>query len=199
MHSLFKELELAGEYLSKAHNTFNEVNKLIQLGSFYELSDNLKNNEKKNPGELSQLMIDTKNPFQVADKYYDNIILNYPNYAAYGYYFKVKNYLSHSDRWSSGDWMNEIGEDPALNNFKSTCGIVTSMLKDIRSKYPKNEYVLDLHVMYASTIWNASTQWMNRKGKKELTQEILKYVLEQDENKTGFRFNIVKEFIIRNF
>ena len=199
LHTQFKKLQLAGEYLSKTYNTFNEVNKLIDIATFYELSDDYKNNENKNTNNLDQLFIDTKNPFQVADKYYDNIILNYPNFAAYGYYFKIKNYLSQSTRWSSGDWMNAIGQDPALNNFKTTCAIVTLMLKDVREKYPKNEYVLDLHVMYASTIWNTSTQWINKKDKKKITQELLQYVLENDENKTGYRFNIVKEFIIRNF
>ena len=73
------------------------------------------------------------------------------------------------------------------------------MLNDVRKNFPKNEYVLDLHVMYASTIWNSPSQWVYKKDKKEMAQKLLQYVLEMDDNKTGLRFNIVKEFIIRNF
>ena len=198
LNTIFKELQLTGEYLSKTYNAFQEIKKLIGIASLYERSDDYKNKEIKDPDDQFDLFIDTKNPFQIADKYYDNIILNYPEFASYGYYFKIKNYLSNSHRWYSTDWMAEIGEDVGLNNYKLTIEIVYSMLQDVRNDFPNNEYILELHVMFASTIWNASRESLRKKDKKNMAQKLLQYVVENDKNKLGFRYNVVKEFIIRN-
>ena len=195
LSSLFKELKFTGDYLSQNYNKFAEIKQLIQIANIYKMNDTDNQLVKNHFG----LLIDTENSFQIADKYYDKIILNYPDFAPYGYYFKIKNYLSNSKRWSSAEWMRDIDAQTGANNYKITVEIIESLLEGIRKEFPENQYILDLHIMFATTIWNADRIAIGKKDKKRIVKKTIQYVLENEPDQLSFRHTFAKEFIIRNF
>ena len=58
-----------------------------------------------------KLLHDTKSKFQIANKYFDNIILNHPTFEVYGYYSKLLLYLNNYNRWNTKEFLLESGLD----------------------------------------------------------------------------------------
>jgi len=196
LNSLFPLLSISGEYLSELFSESYAVEKLGMMGQFYTSTEDREDYAKR------KMLIDTESSFQVANKYYDTIILNYPRFSQYGYYLKILSYINESWRWN----MDSFKQAADLKRFKLTDSYwirsyktVHELLLELREKYPNSDLTFDAHVMLAGTVWNAGiTATITKNTKKEIVKPLLEYVLSNDKNKLGYRFNIVKEFVIRN-
>ena len=84
-----------------------------------------------------KMLIDTKSSFQVANKYYDTIILNHPNFSVYGYYLKILSYLNYSDRWNSEVFYNKSGlkkEKGYYSNWHAAYYAVKDILSSLKKE-----------------------------------------------------------------
>lgn len=195
LNSIFPTLLISGEYLSELFSEFYAVGKLGDIGRAYAWTEDIKDISE------TKMLIDTESSFQVANKYYDTIILNHPNFSAYGYYMKILSYLNYSHLWNSEVFYNSVDINTAEaggSYFNKVYTAVNDILNLLKKKHPNDNLTYDAHVMLASTVWNASSIEMSKRKKKKIVKALLEYVLNNDNDKLGYRFNIVKEFVIRN-
>ncbi len=192
LNSIFPTLLISGEYLSELFSEFYAVGKLGDIGRAYAWTEDIKDISEK------KMLIDTESSFQVANKYYDTIILNHPNFSAYGYYMKILSYLNYSHLWSSVSFHKSADINPLNPTFTNVILAVNDILDLLKNKHPNNNLTFDAHVMLAGTVWNASNVDVSKRNKKKIVKQLLEYVLNNDTDKLGYRFIIVKEFVIRN-
>lgn len=190
--NLFKDLELFGELYSEYSVEASIVNELYEYGEMYELFSDEK------PLTGWQLLLQTESKFQVANKYYDTIILNYPKFEVYGYYLKVMSYINNYKRWTTDvDWHKKIGVKNRTNIYDDTKKIVDYYLDILDKKYPRSNYTLDAHFTFAGHLWNH--QFLKKKDRIEQTKYHLEKILKNDKDTLGARYVLTKEFVIRNF
>lgn len=189
LKNLFTDLELFGEYSIEA----SIVDKLYSFGDMYELYSDEK------PSTGFQLLLKTASKFQVANKYYDTIILNHPKFEVKGYYLKVMSYINNYKHWSSDKlWYKKIGLKDSRKSYEATTKIVNNYLAILDKKYPSSNYTMEAHFTFAGHIWNGIYD-LPKKDRIVRTKYHLEKILENDKDKLGIRYVLTKEFVIRNF
>lgn len=189
LENLFTDLGLFGEYSVEA----STVEKLYKLGDMYELYSDEK------PSTGFQLLLKTASKFQVANKYYDTIILNHPKFEVKGYYLKVMSYINNYNHWSTDKlWYKKIGLKDKSKPYEATTKIVNDYLAILDKKYPSSNYTMDAHFTFAGQIWNGIYA-LPKKDRTVRTKYHLEKILANDTDKLGLRYVLTKEFVIRNF
>lgn len=188
LENLFTDLELFGEYSVEV----SIVEKLYKFGDMYELYSD------ENPSTGFQLFFKTASKLQVANKYYDTIILNHPKFEVRGYYLKVMSYINNYNRWSADKlWYKKIGLKDNRKPYVATTKIVNNYLAILDKKYPRSNYTMEAHFTFAGHIWNNYS--LNNKDRLVQTKYHLEKILANDIDKLGLRYVLTKEFVIRNF
>lgn len=168
------------ERIFKNSEIFLKINNLNPL-SFFWLSD------------FNQTAI------YIANKYYNEIIVNFPEFEVYAYQKKIYTELSFLTdlNFLSSDVM-EIKKivykeyvDPA--NYALHKTRADAILQRISEKFPNHRVTLDMHLVFARLFMIKTKKKIDKK-----TLEHLQFVLENDQNKLGLRYFLTKEFVSNN-
>ena len=141
----------------------------------------------------------------VLDRYFDNIIINYPEFEIYGYYWKIVtslapirdfNYIGdgllkvNSDRFSLFTGKSNLSDD--ANTTKSKTG---EWLRQLKKKYPNHHLTLDLCLILAKSFLrdNAGDKIFSLFAK-----ENFEFVVQNELDKTHPRYLLTKEFLLNN-
>ena len=135
----------------------------------------------------------------IANKYYEEIIVNFPEFEIFAYERKINLALSQIyDRAIISSDVMVI--DPKLyrkdfnkKEYLMYRGIALQHFNYLCEKYPSHPITLDLNLVFAKV-------FMDRQ-KGLIIKEVLDYlqfVLENDPNKNGFRYFLTKEFVSNN-
>lgn len=144
------------------------------------------------------------NATTIAKKYFEDIIVNNPEFEAYGYYYKILTNLAlfRSDIISSGLFDVQGGEENVYywddtnleaNNARSE---ILDELDYLNKNYASLPLTLDLNLIIANMYLEANSTWDNELKKK--ATPFFQNVLNNDPNKVGYRYLLVKEFVLNN-
>ena len=149
---------------------------------------------------------DTEDGVEAAAKYFDDIIINNPEFEVYGLYYKIILNLSYfkTEFISDGlyeipkswghDWNNTSLEVQDLKNN------IFSNLLILDDKYPDHSLTLNLHLIIAKIFLEEEKAAADDdKGiKSSEAKEHLDYILKNDPDQAGLRYLLVKEFMLIN-
>lgn len=134
------------------------------------------------------------------ERFYDDIIVNYPRFEIYGYYWKFVSNLSAISGFEflSSGFLEFNSPKIHLNSegkylYAVTKAKLDSWLKDLVKKYPNHTITLDLHLLMA----NVSIS-LNQGTPSKDTQEYVEYVVQNETDKTNIRYLLAKEFLLNN-
>ena len=149
-----------------------------------------------------------QNTQQLLINYLDEIIVNYPNYELPSTYLKIlvklqpltgveyisSNYLSYDYKKIEKSAYEYAGDSRISMEYRSAKQELNIKLNTLSEKFPKEELVLELHLIFADA-------FITRNKDDEIDNETLKhfeYILENDGDKLGLRYMLTKDFILNN-
>jgi hypothetical protein len=148
------------------------------------------------------------NALQILERYYDDIIINHPEFEIYGYYWKIISNLSvikDVDYFSDGIMKFDIkkisnkgsdgyyGKDNWLKDFDLHQTKVTGWLNFLNVKYPHNPITLDLNLVFAKIFMKKDGATIDLETKSRL-----EFVVQNELDKTNPRYMLAKEFLLNN-
>ena len=109
--------------------------------------------------------------------------------------------------WHTLDFVNEkLGANLDFRNpgtegerFSYSFAITSNYLRKMKKNFPTHDMTFDLHLDFAELLFNTRDDYFSKQLKKIHGKPLLQYIVENDDNKLGYRFNIVKEYIIRKY
>jgi len=195
--SFYNSLNLYGELYSNLHTKALAVKRLYDIGSIYD------NVETSNVHDLFELYKETNSKIKIAHKYYDELIINHPEFEVIGYYLKIMSLLDNITNWGElGFYKNIINTDQAPQAYYMRSSIenhVKRLITSLDENYPSHPYTLDVHLAYAMKGETEKLAFNNKKEREKLVLENLEYIVSHDKNITGLRYIFAKEYIIKNF
>jgi len=142
---------------------------------------------------------DTTSTAEVLDRYYDEIIVNHPEFEIYASYYKIISKLSKY-------WGNDYISDGLFEYNSSVLAInsdeglqlnetLNNDLDKLSLKYPHHPLTLELHLIFAKVFLdrNTYTEEINLETKKHL-----EYVIKNELDKTHPRYLLTREFLLNN-
>lgn len=144
----------------------------------------------------------------VVMKYFDDIITNHPDFEVLGYYYRIITKLARFRSGILDDGLLDVqSKEDNYYDWKDTDLETTeeknSLLQDLtylNSNHPSNPLTLDLNLVIANLYLDSVGGWDEElKARLELeASNHLQHILEYDKNKLGYRFLLVKEFLLNN-
>jgi len=143
-----------------------------------------------------------QSPQYIANKYFDEIIVNFPDYKIYGYYEKI---LMNLDSLSITQlvFSELMGEEikhrqytesfDKIKEYNRIKDRATEYLEILNNEFPSHPITLNLHLMFARVFMKKKRNKINYETLQHLT-----YVLENERNKLSLRYLFAKEFISNN-
>lgn len=142
----------------------------------------------------------------ILDRYYDDIIVNHPEFEIYGYYWKIISNLSllrgvdfFSDGLMKFD-VSKISFKVDNNKFSDSEKFINhrtklyNWLDYLIKKYPNNSITLDLNLIFAKIfLLKDSNDNFSLNTKKHL-----EFVVQNELDKTHPRYMLAKEFLLNN-
>lgn len=149
-----------------------------------------------------------ENAIQILERYYDDIIVNHPEFEIYGYYWKIISNLSVIDGINYFDdgllkfnvdkidlYEKDVNNKPVLTNksrlFKHK---IDGWLNYLKNKYPHDPITLDLNLIFAKI-------FMLKDDDDNIDMETkthLEFVVQNELDKTHPRYMLAKEFLLNN-
>ena len=222
-YSLYEKDYPNGDYIKiiKERKRFLENNFLIGL-KFGIMLDSLYNEamivEKKLDFATALLKFGNPNIFvffnesefnrdskEIVDKYFDEIIINYPEFEEYAYYYKILLKLSN---FKEVDFVSEGILPFKKKNYKSKAGFSNTPLTDadkkakidiyndlriLDSKYPSHPLTLNLHLILSKVFMTVDGDVIDAGTLRDL-----QFILNNDQDQTDIRYMLAKEFILNN-
>ena len=148
------------------------------------------------------------NPNVIISRYFNDIIVNHPEFEIYAYYYKILAELSkleNVDFVKDGflkfdiDKIKLYAHDTDDNVIGNTIGgnmvksIADKMLDTLDIKYPHHPITLDLHLIFAKVFMRRTSGNFNIDTKKHV-----EYVVQNDLDKNDWRYMMAKEFLLDN-
>jgi hypothetical protein len=196
--NFYNSLNLYGELYSDFNTKALAVQRLYDIGNIYD------NVETSNVYDLVKLYKGTNSKIKVAHKYYDELIINHPEFEIIGYYLKIMSFLDDTDKWDSGKYYKDSINDDNPPSIKPIVRAkiekhVSKMIDYLDQHYPSHPYTLDIHLAYAMKKDNFPGVGISKKEIKKLILKDLEHIVTHDKDKTGLRYIFAKEYIIKNF
>jgi hypothetical protein len=145
------------------------------------------------------------NAIQILERYYDDIIVNHPDFEIQGYYWKIISNLSvltGIDYFKDGLMVFKVDKVPYKSEFgtiresdkidilKET---VLEWLTYLNSKYPNNPITLDLNLIFVNIFMIKDDDTYDA-----MTKTRLEFVVQNELDKTHPRYMLAKEFLLNN-
>ncbi len=144
-----------------------------------------------------------ESPVDMADKYFDDIIVSHPLFEVYAYYLKIVMKLDpFADKpflkvtfidysrpsvsptpYSSASYAEYTRRRPELDSLMNTMSV----------KYPSHPLTLNLHLIMARIFMHKSSGRYDSE-----TARHLNFILKNDQDKLGVRYTLAKEFVLNN-
>lgn len=147
-----------------------------------------------------------KNTIKSVDAYYDDIIVNHPDFDLYAYYYKILLLLSRfegADYFSDGYFKFQTSKIPLLDSRKISNKLpddisyikttVNKYLELLDKKYPNHPITLELHLIVASYFINIENDEIDSE-----TKEHLEFVIQNEKNQNHPRYILTKQFLLNN-
>jgi len=142
-----------------------------------------------------------QSPQYIANKYFDEIIVNFPDYKIFAYYRKI---LMNLDSLTSYQlvFSDLRGEDIKHRQYSEAFdkdkyyrikNRASKYLKILDKEYPSHPITLNLHLMFARVFMEKKRNKINYETLQHLT-----YVLENETDKLNLRYLFAKEFVSNN-
>jgi len=151
-----------------------------------------------------------QNTRQLLINYLDEIIVNYPNYELSATYMKIltkiqrvsnlecfsSNYLQYNTGHFIAKDSRIAGSTTSFINVKylEYTKHLTNLLDSLSAKYPSDNLVLDLHLIFAEAFFSKN----DNDEINEETLQHLEYVLKNEKDKLSMRYMLTKEYILNN-
>jgi hypothetical protein len=138
------------------------------------------------------------------NKYFDDIIINYPEFEIYAYYYKILlklsqfkgvNFVSEGILpFDNKDYQIEpYGNQPLSDDDINAQHEVHQLLDVLDAKYPNHPITLNLHLIFCKIFMTRHDGKFNNETLKHL-----QYILNNDNDQTDYRYMLAKEFILNN-
>ncbi len=224
-YSMYENEYPHGNYINSVKKRIKFLeNKYLISESFINLSDSLRNEKQIVSKKLrfaTNILFTFHNPSiynffvnknsdlnsqETIDKYFDDIIKNYPEFEVYAYYFKILSKLSQfkdANYFTDGllsydkkdyylDTFNSYNsEDNEIYNLAKNKAL--SLLDTLDKKYPSHPITLNLHLICANLFMTKKSGLIDAGTLKHL-----EFILKNDPNQTDLRYMLAKEFILMN-
>jgi len=151
-----------------------------------------------------------QNTHELLINYLDEIIVNYPNYEPTAMYLKIlaklqsltnieyfsSNYLPYEHKFISKKKKYNPKKHISFftKEYLDAKQELTTLLDSITAKYPTENLVLDLHLIFAEA-------FLTKNDDDEISRETLEhleYILKNDEDKLSMRYLMTKEYLLNN-
>jgi hypothetical protein len=137
-------------------------------------------------------------PVFIANKYFDEIIVNYPQFAVYGYYYKILSYLDQFPEISTLREALVPLERKTISKsnvaeYAAAKNRLYEYLDTLSVRFPDHPVTMDLHLLFGRIFMES-----RRGGINVLTLRHLEYILRNDEDPLSVRFILAREFIENN-
>ena len=184
------------------------MNEIAIVSSRIEFINQLFNFVIPNPYQFFFENDKNYNPNVVISRYFDDIIVNHPEFEIYAYYYKILAELSKLENvnfvkdgllnfdinkiklYASIDENNIRGYNIEGYRVKST---VNKMLDTLDIKYPHHPITLNLHLIFAKIFMKKISGKIDAETKKHL-----EYVVQNELDKNSGRYMLAKEFLLDN-
>ena len=136
------------------------------------------------------------NTYELVTKYFDDIIINNPEYSIYAYYQKL---LIELSRHYDVKIVSSIIEDSSFPTYRQSIDKdsieknVLEILNILNNKYPNHPLTIRAYLIAVSYLIEANI-W-DYDGKK--TKYWLELALKNDKNKLGFTYLLTKEYLLK--
>jgi hypothetical protein len=142
-----------------------------------------------------------QSPQYIANKYFDEIIVNFPDFKIFAYQEKILMnldslfYIQLVSKGLMGEdikhrQISESFDNEKYNRIKNRA---LKYLNILNKEYPSHPITLDLHLMFARVFMEKKHNKINYE-----TLEHLTYVLENETDKLSLRYLFAKEFVSNN-
>lgn len=140
---------------------------------------------------------------ELLDRYFDEIIINHPDFEMYAYYYKI---LARFSKIAGRGFAKEgllkfnvdrftlhSGSSSYTSKGKEFKVELEEMLKPLSEKYPSHPLVLNLHLIYADFFMLKIDDKFDSD-----TKQHLEFVVKNEPDKTHPRYLLAKEFLLSN-
>lgn len=160
---------------------------------------------KINPYTFFLRGLEDLKPIGILDRYFDEIIVNHPDFKVYGFYGKIISRLSMFENVNfvkdgiikfDVDKLekdtNEYEEDnPKIYKVIDLKNNVNKLLDSLNINYPHHPITLNLHLIIAKVFMSKTSDGYDYSTKKHL-----EYVLQNEVDKTSPRYMFAREFLL---
>jgi hypothetical protein len=187
---------LFGSLLGALENERQIVNQKLAVGNFFiEIL----------PPNANEVFLNSdfnQTPVEMANRYYDEIIVNHPLFDIFAYYRKIIIYL---DPFSDKPFLKEtlvpysrprakgFTSDSESNLVAECRQKAIACLDTLDRKYPHHPVTLDLHLVFAKLFMKKKSGLIDGNTLKHLN-----FILKNEEDRMSARYIIAKEFILNN-
>jgi len=202
--------------LTTLSSTFSQLAILKNLFDYYfteasivensiDFTNNLYTVNTPNPYHFFFEGKNETNAIKILERYYDDIIVNHPEFEIYGYYWKIVSNLSAIngyDFFSDGimkfdiEKINIKSKDYYSDEKEKGIALkdkVYGWLDFINGKYPNNPITLNLNLVFAKIFMLKDGDTIDLKTKTHL-----EFVVQNELDKTHPRYMLAKEFLLNN-
>ncbi|MCH7963154.1 MAG: hypothetical protein IH852_04360 [Bacteroidetes bacterium] len=140
---------------------------------------------------------------ELLDRYFDEIIVNHPDFEVYAYYYKI---LARFSKIRGRSLVKEGLLDLNVDKFQLHLNVeeltdkgfkfrieLEEMLRPLSEKHPNHPLVLNLHLIYANYFKLIDDEKFDSYTKKHL-----EFVVQNEPDKTHPRYLMAKEFLLSN-
>jgi hypothetical protein len=208
--TIFNRIKLLISYY-KDYTSFRDLlNPLLNEASMVEdklrFVTKLFNLRDPNPYIFFLTGISDQLSIEILDRYFDEIIINHPEFEIYAYYYKI---LAHLSLIKDIDFFKDgliafdskkiflRNSDSMGSSFskegKELKNKLNDILSSLSSKYPNHSLTLNLHLIFARIFMNVSRRKIDIE-----TKQHIEFVVQNELDKTHPRYLLAKEFLISN-
>ena len=143
---------------------------------------------------------------EILDRYFDEIIVNHPEFEVYAYYYKILAHLStlrDIDFFKDGILDFDVDKISLFNETYSRNKLspngsklkldLIKILTTLDIKYPHHPLILNLHLIFAKVFMIKDGDEIDTDTKSHL-----EFVVQNELDKTNPRFLLAKEFLLSN-
>ncbi|MCK9210445.1 MAG: hypothetical protein M0P61_06385 [Ignavibacteriaceae bacterium] len=143
---------------------------------------------------------DKPNTYELINKYFDDIIVNNPSLAIYGYYYKLLTFLSRNKKvqpikakFEDESFNPYITMDKYKERTDETIVLVTNLLDTLNGKFPRHPLTIRSYLVAVSYLIKAGIWDYDSKEVKKW----LEIALQNDNDKLGIKHLVTKEYILK--
>ena len=135
---------------------------------------------------------------EVLSRYYDEIIVNIPEFEIYASYYKMISKLGQywGNEYLSDGWLKYNRDMITFKKGKAGLNLQTTLNKDLDNlslKYPHHPLTLNLHLIFAKSFLDKTEGVIDSE-----TKQHLEFVIQNELDKTHPRYLLAREFLLNN-